>query len=556
MQSCLGLYIENNLIKYAKVSKDRDNFKIESFGIKFYDNIEETIKQIVSETFSFKTPIAVNLSDEKYTYAQLFSLLNKKDLEKAVDTEFDYFCNETNKNRKALEYRRLLIPNLQDKDRVTSIYSYTDKSDIIRKLQILDSYVVKEVLPLPMCIQNLSTFANQKNSVIVNIEKNTSVTTIVNGQIQKIDIIENGTSEILDTIMLKENSYDKAYEICKNTTIYTSQALNLQVEENEYLEDIMPTLYKIVEGLKEIIARNEIEISNIYITGLAAAINNVDLYFQENFPDKECEIISPFFVQKSNIKLNIKDYIEVNSAISLALHGVGEGLKEINFKKNSGLDNLKNLFKADSGGDKKDSKETDKHEEKEGKGSGFLDKIKNAFASSSGTSFDTVEMSLIRTGIGLFILLVIYIIFSSSIISRINKKDEEALQYISETNAQIADLEKNTKLVTDRTTQYKDLIAKIDEENNRLTESFARKNALPNLLTQVMFNIPKEVQLISIQNTSDKTIKIDAQSKEYEQLGYFIAKLKNEGILMNVTSTSGVKQNEYVKVTIQGDLPY
>ena len=83
MQSCLGLYMENNLIKYAKVSKDKDNFRIESFGIKFFDNIEETIKQIVSETYSFKTPIAVNLTDEKYTYAQLFSLINKKRFRKS-----------------------------------------------------------------------------------------------------------------------------------------------------------------------------------------------------------------------------------------------------------------------------------------------------------------------------------------------------------------------------------------------------------------------------------------------------------------------------------------
>ena len=89
MSSCLGLYIENNIIKYAKTSKERETVKVESFGVKFYDNLEETIKQIVSETFSFKTPISTNLSDEKYTYSNLFSLLRKKDLDKAISTEFD-----------------------------------------------------------------------------------------------------------------------------------------------------------------------------------------------------------------------------------------------------------------------------------------------------------------------------------------------------------------------------------------------------------------------------------------------------------------------------------
>ena len=45
MPSCLGLYIENNLIKYAKVTKERDLLKVESFGVKFYDKIGEAINQ-------------------------------------------------------------------------------------------------------------------------------------------------------------------------------------------------------------------------------------------------------------------------------------------------------------------------------------------------------------------------------------------------------------------------------------------------------------------------------------------------------------------------------
>ena len=39
MPSYLGMYIEDNLIKYAKVSKEKEKVKIDSFGIKFYSNI-------------------------------------------------------------------------------------------------------------------------------------------------------------------------------------------------------------------------------------------------------------------------------------------------------------------------------------------------------------------------------------------------------------------------------------------------------------------------------------------------------------------------------------
>ena len=60
MSSCLGLYIENNIIKYAKVSKDHDNLKIDAFGIKFSEKLGDAIDQVVEETYSQKTPISVN----------------------------------------------------------------------------------------------------------------------------------------------------------------------------------------------------------------------------------------------------------------------------------------------------------------------------------------------------------------------------------------------------------------------------------------------------------------------------------------------------------------
>ena len=36
MQGCLGIYVQKNLIKYAKVSKDRNSFKVEAYVVKFY----------------------------------------------------------------------------------------------------------------------------------------------------------------------------------------------------------------------------------------------------------------------------------------------------------------------------------------------------------------------------------------------------------------------------------------------------------------------------------------------------------------------------------------
>ena len=543
MSSCLGLYIQNNVIKYAKVNKEHDDYKIEAYGIKFYDDIDEAVSQIVNETFSYnKVPISTNLSDEKYTYANLFSLLNQKDLIKAAKTEFEFFCNENQKNYNALDYKNIFIPNSEDKDKVITLYAYTEKSEITRKNQILRGYRVNNISPLPISITNLIQDTNKKNKAIVNIENKTSVTFMVNGEINKVEIIDAGMKEIFDNIIMKENSYNKAYEICKNTTIYTAQGKNLQIEENEYLEDIMPALYKVIEELKTVINNSGITVDEIYITGLAVAINNIDLYFQENFIDKKCEILAPFFVDKSNIKLNIRDYIEVNSAIALSLQGLGLGNKEINFKNVSKLQEFNEAL----------NKEKNRPINKENKERKTIGLPKIDFKHS----LDNLEKTLVRIAYGIFIIFVIYGIFSSILINQINKKDKEVNNFIEDSNTEIAKITENTKLVQARTEQYDTMIEKINEANNKLTESYARKNVLPNFLTEIMFNIPKEVQLVSITNTTGKSVTIQAKSKEYEQLGYFIAKIKNEAILTEVTATSGEKVGGFVVVTIQGNLPY
>lgn len=548
MSSCLGLYIENNIIKYAKVSKDHDNFKIEAFGIKFYDNINDTVKQILNETYSYKNPISTNLSDEKYTYSSLFSLLNQKDLNKAVKTEFEYFCNENKKNYNALDYRNILIPHAEDKDKITSLYAYTEKSDIAGKLQVLSGFKVNNISPLPISIANLLSSSDKNNKVIVNIEDKTSATFIKDNKIFRVETIDAGMKEIFDNIIMKENSYAKAYEICKNTTIYTMQGRNLQVEENEYIEDIMPVLYSIVENLKTVINKSGIDVSEIYITGLAAAINNIDLYFQENFLDKKCEILVPFFVQKSNVKLNIRDYIEVNSAIALALQGLGLGHKEVNFKRRGTFEQLNELLTMEIGGPSNKKKTTND--------SNAIEKIKGMFKTDFKRSLDTIEKNMIRFTVGLLVLIISYAVFSNILINRINDKELEVQSFITDAKNEISQISNNTRAVKERTEQYNSMIEKINEANNKLTQSYAKRNVLPNFLTEIMFNIPKEVQLSSIENTAGKTIKIQAQSKEYEQLGYFIAKIKNEGILTDVTATSGLKQEEFIVITIEGNLPY
>ena len=70
-----------------------------------------------------------------------------------------------------------------------------------------------------------------------------------------------------------------------------------------------------------------------------------------------------------------------------------------------------------------------------------------------------------------------------------------------------------------------------------------------------MVNIPKRVQITSIENTEDKHIVMNVESKEYEQLGYFMAAIKTNKILENVKSTSGERDGDTIKIVLEGDLP-
>lgn len=540
MSTCLGLYIENNIIKYAKVSKDHDEIKVESFGVKFYENLDQTIKQIVEETYSYKTPITINLSEEMYNYFQIFALLSNKDLPKAIRTEFESFCADKNYNPNVFETRYAITPNTQEKDRLKVIHISENKIELNKKIQKFSSYRLQNIIPISMAISNITEFDERENSLIVNIEEKTTVTTILNQNIYDIKILDVGSQEILDKINLKENSYQKAYEICKETTIYTSEGKELLEEETSYLEDIMPTLYEIVGQLRKILNESLDKIEKIYITGTGALINNIDLYFEEYLENVNCEILKPSFI-KISPEINIKDYVEVNSAISLALSGLGQGISGINFKKTTLMDKLPDLLKIEIGTKK------NKAEDKRFKG--------NIFTMDFNVPFDKVEKGLLRGIIGLLIFFVVYCGFSILIKNQIEDKKNQAQESINNTNSQIVLAEKDIQSLKNKTNEYTTKISNLQELNERLQENIKTKKTIPNLLNKLMYIMPSEVQVTSIQNTNGTHIEIQAQSENYAQLGYLTASIRTSGMLTNVISTSGQKENNIITIKIEGDIP-
>ena len=544
MASCLGLYIEEDIIKYAKVSKDNDIIKIDSFGIKFYDKLSEAIQQVIEETYSYKTPISINTANENYNYFYVFNLLNKKDMHSYIKTEFESVCFEKEQNVDVFDTRYVLVNDLENKEKIKAIHISVNKGEIVKRSNLFEKYKLTSISPAALNISNLLEVSkeNTENIAIVNIENETTVTTIIDQKIYDITKISSGTKEILDRINAKENSYSKAYEICKNSTIYTSEGKELQYEENIYLDDIMPTLYNIVGQVKAVIDGSLEKISKVYITGTASVINNIDIYFQEYLDDTKVEILRPYFVHLIGTEINIKDYIEVNSAIALAMQGLGEGLRGINFKKESLMDKLPDWMTKEIG--------PSKSKNKEGKSLDFSN-----FKLDFKDALTNMEKRLIRGVSGTLLLIIVYGIFSSVLFSQIKGKEEETAASLSYVRTQIAAVNSDKTKVDKKTNEYDSMVQALEENSKAQSENRRLKFAIPNLLNQIMYVIPRNIQLTSITNSGTKII-INAQSDKYEGLGIFIAKLNQDGILANVVSDTSQKTNGIVTVRIEGELPW
>lgn len=545
MPKCLGIYIEDDIIKYAKVEKTKNELKIESSNVVFYEmeNLKSTIEKIIRETYSSNDSISINISNELYNYFDIFSELSKSDREKSIDLDFELLCGDKGYSKDSLESRFITAHSKEDDDKFKVIHISTNKEKLQRKISELGSVKVNTATPISTSITNLLDLGPKDNAIVVNIEKETKVTTILDGEIYNIDIIPNGMKEILENISLKENSIQKAYDCCKNTTIYTQDTQMLQMEDNEYLEDIMPVLYKIVSEVKDIISISLRPIENVYITGLATAINNIDLYFQEHIANAKCELLKPFFIETAAVKKPIKDYIEVNSAVALALDGLALGHSELNFRG-------KKLKSASGGIDFNADIDL----------SSLGDVVFGGKFLEFGAPLRSFDKLLVRLAACLIVAIIGYSVVSSSILEQIDDKRDDIEKADEEVTAQIQMIESQIEDVRVGESNYRMLIDSISisneaEGSENVNAVIVPKDAIPNFLNRLVHVIPTQVKVTSIQNTSGKHIVIKAQAYKHEQLGYFKAVLDVEGILENVKSTSGLKSDNIITITIEGDLP-
>lgn len=531
MSSCLGVYVDKNLIKYAKLKKIKDSFKIEAFNVEVFEDLETSLKKIINETGSNKCPICMNISNELYNYFDVFSMLDKKDITKSLNIEFEMLCDEKGYDIKSLESRYILMENQENFEKYKSMYISTNKKELDKKIDMLSDYKLYSMTPVSTSLTNLIDYDGTENIAIINIENETQITTIIDGQIRRVNVLNKNLEEVVEKVNTAELSWKKSYDIFKNITIYGREGVqSLDKDENEYLDIVMPVLYKIATETNKILTSFKEKIDRVYITGMGATINNIDLYFQDFLKNTKCEILKPFFIDTTELKISTKEYIEVNSAIALALEGLGFANKELNFAPVSKLDNLENITNEDFD----------------------LKKMLTA-------PINIEEKSVVRIILAFLIFIFVFTIYGNVLVDKLNDQKNKINRSLAISSAQITNMETELSQIESHTNAYAAIIngatsqtqTKLLNQNSRVIS----KDAIPNLLNKIMFIIPQRVQILSIKNTESRHIVIEAVSAKYEELAYFVAYIKEDGMLQNVQSKDEENNSSNFKIIIEGDLP-
>lgn len=536
MSSCLGIYVDKNLIKYAKLKKEKNTFKVEAFSVEVFEDLKEAIEKIISETNSFKIPISINISNEIYNYFDTFTILEKKDITKALDIQFEMLCDEKGYDKSAVESRYILMDNKEDFEKYKALYISASKQELDERIKILSDYRLFTMTPVSTSITNLIETNENKNIAIVNLENETTITTIIDGQITRVDVLNSGLEEVIEKVNKIELSWKKAYEVCKNITIYNHDVQILDEYENEYIDLVMPVLGKIATEMKKVFNSYKEKISKVYITGMGATISNIELYLQDYLTNINCEILKPFFIDSNSLKIPTKEYIEVNSAITLALDGLGYVNKDLNFAPGLKFDNIEieNILNSRENFDIKNIKR------------GFKNPL------------TIPEKTIVRGIIAFVITIFAFIIFGTTIYSNNKEQIEIAKEKISQIESETGKIESDLQKIESYTNAYINLINSAKNLNESTTNSKSNrvftKNAIPNMLNQIMAIIPQQVQIISIENTESNHIVIEAVSEKYEQLGFFLTAIEKNGMFENIQSSTGDKSDSLVKITIEGDL--
>lgn len=512
MTECLGIYVENNIVKYSKLELDNNrNIILKDHGIRFIkQNVDEVILNIIEETNSKDIPLVFNSKSDIYTNFQIIESNSKKSYTKEIlNTEFEAWCEKNAKSPEKFEYTYAISSKGEGTNKCSGILDIVSKNSL-NEIVKNDRYKVSGIYPANILVNNIVD-SKVKDYILLNISSKIIASVIIDNKIVETKILGNGITKIIEEFKEKLGSYQNVYLACRKINVYSENSSNNDGE----LEDIAePILQDIIKNISSFVTKYKMNVNNMYITGDITLFRNIDILLKEYF-DLNCDILIPKIVKKDNS--DIAEIVEVTPAIVIAYEHINSNNKNNFLVKN----NKKTLFQRENTKDK------------------------------NNKNLNVLEITL---GI-VTILFITYISFGTIYSNKVNKIVEEANSGINNINSNISKINEDIKYISENKEKYK----KINEQVEKVVKNLSDNNIngaynVATFLQNIIRIIPENVKLNSISSDDNKNIKIVAESDDYANLGYFISEIKLEGTLKNVTITD-VKNGDITTVEIGGELP-
>ena len=168
--------------------------------------------------------------------------------------------------------------------------------------------------------------------------------------------------------------------------------------------------------------------------------------------------------------------------------------------------------------------------------------------------YDPISEWLTRVAVSLFVAWVAYTGFAGYVEGRIDERTIEVNGNIAKTQSEIKNVEKDKNFIQVKANEYADKTKNLQRILDSIKLQQERSFDVPNFLSQLMFVIPTDVQVTSVQIGTDDTVVLEAQSGKYAQLGYFVSRLKLASVLEDV-EMEVVNMSSTIQIKVSGVLP-
>ena len=535
MEACLGIYLGDKIIKYAKLIRDEKSrgISLYSCGIKpVAGNKEMAVSEIIEQTGSTNDLLCLNLTNYSRMQTEVFKQLGKADMQSVINLEVADYATSKGLNEKALEYRYIFMDSVVSNDSYTADVAVTDKANINKYLDNKNYSKLTGLYPQEHILNNMVN--NTSNYVIANVDEQTQIINVVNGKIKQIIDIDVSMKQILDTLAEHEGSYSKACDLCKSINVLSDdESLSPNIEKI-----IEPTIQDLLNRIRSKLEENKINCETIYLNGLINLFINIDVLFEQFF-GITTEKLRPHFLKTDDVS-NIAEVIDSCDAIALAYQGLENTSSEVNFvQSKSSKQGFADLFANNIFGGKIKSEDGTK------------------MSVMPNINIEKVEKALLFSNLTAGTIFAGYIGFSAIYDAQMTKLETDISNRINSLKLETAEVKADADYINKNTEKYVSLNKFINETVQKIKEGKIGKYTtynVANFMQRVAKYIPSNVELETITSNDNKTVYIVAKSTSYAELGYFISQLKLQGILENI-KTSNVKNGAFITVTIGGDLP-